>query len=144
METRIIKNWLTYDAPLQFEIIYSNSGVARIFIGNRKTSFNAGGYGYCKESSVIASFINELIGYQNYDKNIYGNSGVYNSKTKKRYLYKRKLDGGTGFSSIESSFNSLVGCKLIKLYNGFNSSIYSLKVSKRIKKSLLAEGVYNV
>ena len=134
-----IKDWLTYDSPLKFEIIYSNSGVARIYISDRKTSFTAGGVWYCKESTLIAMFINDLISYQNYNSKIYGNSGKYNPKTNKRYLYKRYLNGGVGFSSIESSFNSLKGCKLEKIYSGFNSDTYSLKVNKKIKASLNAQ-----
>lgn len=136
IETAMIKDWLTYDSKLEFEVIYSRSGVARIFIGDRKTSFTAGGYGYCKESSVIASMINELIGYRNYDANVYGNSRAYNSKTGKSYAYKAYLSGGTGFDSIKRSFDSLKGCKLEKIYSGNQSDVYSLKVSKKIKEEV--------
>lgn len=46
----------------KFEILFSNSGVARIYINDRKTKYVAGGYGYDKVSSVIATMINDLIG----------------------------------------------------------------------------------
>ncbi|WBC28523.1 hypothetical protein TPMD03_5 [Thiohalocapsa phage LS06-2018-MD03] len=132
----IIKKWLTYDSPLKFEVIYSKSGVARIYISDRMTSFKAGGYGYCKESSVIAKFINELIGSQNYNPKIYGNRRVYNGNVGKYYKYKATLSGGTGFNSIQASFNSLKGCKLTKLYSGVNSDVYELKVNKQIKSKI--------
>ena len=61
----------------KFEIIFSNSGVARIFINDKKTKYKASGYGYDKVSSVIASMINDLIEKQPYNSEIYGNSGNY-------------------------------------------------------------------
>lgn len=131
-----IQDWLTYDSDLKFEVMYSNSGVARIYVSDRKTSFTAGGYGYDKESSVIARMINELIGKQNYNKELYGNSRAQGLGSIKG---KGVLSGGTGFSSIQTSFNSLAGCKLEKIYSGFKSDVYSLKVSKRIKNALNKE-----
>lgn len=98
----------------KFDVTYSKSGIARICIGDRQTSYKAGGYGYCKESSVIASMINDLIGVQPYNSNIYGNlNGL--------------LCSGVGFSSIKDSFESVAGYKLDKLYSGLNSDVYQIK-----------------
>jgi len=97
----------------KFEIVYSKQGVACIYIGDRKTSYTAGGYGYDKESSVIATMINDLIGEQKYNKKIYGNNGKF-------------LSGGTGFSSIKESFEYKRGFKLEGLYSGFNSDVYQV------------------
>lgn len=86
-----------------------------------------GGGGYCKESSVIASMVNDLIGYQNYSPDQYGNSRAYKGKKN-----ERKLDGGTGFSSIADSFQSLRGCKLKKVYCGKTSDVFEVKFSKTV------------
>ena len=82
-----------------FDVVYSNNGVARIYIGNRRTQYSASGCGYDKESSVIALMINDLIGEQKYKKGVYGH-------------YNGLLHGGTGFSSIKESFETKKGCKL--------------------------------
>jgi hypothetical protein len=97
----------------KFEINFSKSGVARIYLGGRKTVYYAGGYGYDKTSSVIALMINDLIGEQNYNKDVYGNSDGL-------------LSGGTGFSSIKDSFESITGNKLTQIYNGLNSIVYEV------------------
>lgn len=106
----------------KFEITFSNSGVARIFIGDRKTKYSADGYGYDKVSSVIANMINDLIGEQSYNKEVYGNTGNYN-KDKEVYLLS---GGGVGFGSIKDSFESIDGNKLVSIYSGVNSSVYEV------------------
>lgn len=111
-------NW---DKGFKFEITFSNSGVARIFIGDRKTKYKAGGYGYDKVSTVISQMINDLIGEQPYNKEVYGNTGNYN-KDKELYL----LSGGVGFGSIKDSFESIDGNKLVSIYSGVNSSVYEI------------------
>lgn len=98
----------------KFEVIYSKSRAARIFVGDRKTKYTAGGYGYCKESSVIAAMINDLVGVQSYNPNIYGNRNGF-------------LIGGVGFSSIKQSFESVADYKLEKIYSGINSDVYQIK-----------------
>ena len=105
----------------KFHIKWSNTGVARIFIGDRPTKYKASGYGYCKESSVIATMINDLIGEQPYNPDTYGNSGNYN---KDKSLYH--LSGGVGFGSIQESFQSLEGAKLTKLYSGSDFNVYEI------------------
>ena len=103
-----------WNIGFKFEITYSKSGVARIYLGsNRKTKYTATGYGYDKESSVIATMINELLGKQNYNPNIYGNRNGF-------------LSGGTGLSSIKESFESVEGHKLNKIYSGVNSNVYEI------------------
>ena len=45
------------------EINYSpNTGIARLFIRGDRTPFYAGGYGYCKASTVLAQFLNYWVG----------------------------------------------------------------------------------
>ena len=73
-----------WNEGFKFEIIFSNSGVARIYINDRKTKYNADGYGYDKTSSVIASMVNDLIGEQPYNFEIYGNSGNYKKENEER------------------------------------------------------------
>lgn len=103
-----------WNTGFKFEITYSKSGVARIYLGsNRKTKYFASGYGYDKESSVIATMINDLLGEQNYNPNIYGNRNGF-------------LSGGTGLSSIKESFESIEGYKLNKIYSGVNSDVYEI------------------
>ena len=105
----------------KFHIKWSNSGVAKIFINDRPTKYKANGYGYCKESSVIATMINDLIGKQPYNPDIYGNSGNYYKGESLHHL-----SGGTGFDSIQDSFQSLQGAKLVKLYWGTDFNVYEI------------------
>ena len=97
----------------KFEILYSKSGVARIYLGSRKTNYKASGYGYDKESTVLSNMINDLLGNQSYNSNIYGNKNGL-------------LSYGVGFSSIKDSFESVAGYKLNKIYSGVNSDIYEI------------------
>lgn len=106
----------------KFHIKWSNTGVAKIYINDRPTKYKAGGYGYCKESSVIATMINDLIGDQPYDSEIYGNSGNYNKDKSLHHLSQ----SGVGFSSIQGSFQSLQGAKLDKLYWGTDFNVYEI------------------
>lgn len=138
IENATIKDWLTYKSDLKFEVIYNNT--VKINISGRNTSFKVGGYGYDKESSVIADFINELIGDLPYKESVYGNTGRLNKDKKTRSKKRRYLSSGTGFSSIQESFNSIRGYKLEKLYSGLNSDVYSIKIPQskkdKIKKDL--------
>ena len=102
-----------WDKGFEFEIVWSKTGVARDNVGDRKTSYKAGGYGYDKESSVIALMVNDLIGKQDYNQDVYGNRDGF-------------LSGGTGFDSIKNSFESVSGYNLEKLYSGVNSNVYKI------------------
>ena len=110
-----------WNTSFKFHIKWNNSGVARVYINDRPTKYKAGGYGYDKESSCIASMINALIGDQPYNSEIYGNSGNYN---KDKSLHH--LSGGVGFGSIQDSFQSLEGAKLTKLYCGDCFNVYEI------------------
>lgn len=103
-----------WNTGFKFEIIFSNNGVARIYVGDRKTSYYANGYGYDKTSAVIAVMINDLLGLQNYNPEVYGNRNGL-------------LSSGTGFESIKNSFESIQGNKLDCIYSGKNSNIYQIK-----------------
>lgn len=107
-------NW---NEGFKFEIIFSKSNVARIYINNRKTKYTAGGYGYDKISSVIATMVNDLIGTQPYNSEVYGNRNGY-------------LSQGTGFESIKESFESIEGNELKQIYSGLNSNVYEIKFVK--------------
>src|SRR5574344_90408 len=104
MQTFNLKKQFTegygWNKDFKFEIIFSNSGVARIYINDRKTKYTAAGYGYDKISSVIASMVNDLIGKQPYNFEIYGNTGNYRKEGETEFL----LSSGVGFSSIKESF----------------------------------------
>ena len=111
----------------KFHIKWGSSGTARIFLGDRPTKYKAGGYGYDKDSSVIATMINDLIGEQPYNPEIYGNSGNYNKDKSLRHL-----SGGVGFCSIQDSFQSLQGAKLDKLYSGSDFNVYEITFPTQI------------
>lgn len=102
-----------WNTGFKFEIIFSNNGVARIYIADYKTKYFAGGYGYDKTSAVIATMINDLLGSQNYNPEIYGNRNGL-------------LSSGTGFESIKNSFESIQGNKLDQIYSGKNSNVYQI------------------
>lgn len=111
------KYWMSF----KFEVIYSSNSVARIYINDRKTKYSAGGYGYDKESAVIASMINDLtVNDCKYNKKHYGNNG------------KKLSQGGVGFSSIQKCFNSKQGCFIKKIYSGLKSDIYEIKISDKL------------
>ena len=101
---------------IKFEVVYSNKGVARIYINDRKTKYNASGYGYCKESSVIAEMINDLIEVQAYNPEVYGNRNGLLSQ------------GGVGVSSLQESLKS-IGVSLEQIYSGKDSNVYKLDLS---------------
>ena len=106
-------NQYGWNKGFKFEIAYSRNGVARIYINDIKTKYSALGYGYDKESTVLSNMINDLIGTQNYDSNIYGNRNGL-------------LSYGVGFESIKKSFESIEGNKLNCLYYGVNSNVYEI------------------
>ena len=119
-----------WNKDFKFEIIYSNSGVARIYINDRKTKYNASGYGYDKASSVIASMINDLLGEQPYNPTIYGNSGNYKKEGETEFYLS---SGGVGFSSIKESFESISGNELNQIYSCKNSNVYEIKFTQEVK-----------
>ena len=110
----------------KFEIVFSNSGAARIFINDRKTKYSASGYGYDKISSVIATMINDLIGKQPYNPTIYGNSGNYKKEDETEFF----LSSGVGFNYIKESFESIEGNSLNQIYSGKNSNVYEIKFNQ--------------
>ena len=101
---------------IKFEIVYSTNGVARIYVGDRKTKYKAGGYGYCKESSAIAEMVNDLIKVQAYNPEVYGNRNGLLSQ------------GGVGVSSLQESLKS-IGVTLEQIYSGKDSNVYRLDLS---------------
>ena len=116
-----------WNEGFKFEIIFSNSGVARIFINDRKTKYSTSGYGYDKMSSVIASMVNDLIGEQPYNSEIYGNSGNYKKEGETEFY----LSSGVNFDSIKKSFESIAGNELNQIYSGKNSNIYEIKFNQK-------------
>ena len=126
----VVNNNPNHWNAFKFEIKYSNRGVARVYVNDRKTSYYAGGYGYDKESSAIATMVNDLIGAQKYSKTIYGSSCNY--KTAIRKGGKGFLSGCTGFNSVAESFNYKRGCKLEKIYSGSDGDVYSIMINKKM------------
>lgn len=131
MQTFDLKKQFTegygWNKDFKFEIIFLNSGTARIFINDRKTKYTATGFGYDKISSVIATMVNDLIGKQPYNSAIYGNTGNYKKEDETEFY----LSGGVGFSSIKESFESIKGNILNQIYSGKNSNIYEIKFNQR-------------
>lgn len=105
-----------WNKGFKFEIVWSGS-TARIWVNDRMTKYKAGGYGYCKESTVLSNMINDLIGEQPYNPEIYGNRNEL-------------LNYGVGFDSIKASFESIEGNKLNKLYSGKSSDVYEIVFRK--------------
>ena len=63
--------------------------------------------------------INDLIGAQEYNQNIYGNRGGL-------------LSCGVGFGSIADSFES-IGGELKQIYSGKDSNVYEIKFPESVK-----------
>ena len=117
INSETVKDWVGKNG-IKFDVRYSRAGVARIFIGDAKTPYYANGGGYCKESSVIASMINDVFGALPYDDSIYGSRNG-------------KLSGGVGFRSIQECFNSIEGQTLTKIYSSSVNDVYEIKLSKK-------------
>lgn len=130
MQTFDLKKQFTegygWNEGFKFEIKFSNSGVARIFINDRKTKYTASGFGYDKISSVIATMINDLIEKQPYNFEIYGNTGNYKKEGETEFY----LSSGVGFDSIKNSFESISGNELNQIYSGKNSNVYEIKFNQ--------------
>ena len=131
MQTFDLKKQFTegfgWTKDFKFEIIFSNSGAARIFINDKKTIYKAAGYGYDKTSSVIASMVNDLINLQPYNPTIYGNSGYYKKEGETVF----HLSSGVNFDSIKKSFESIAGNELTQIYSGKNSNVYEIKFNQK-------------
>jgi hypothetical protein len=110
---KAIKELLEYRNEFVFDVRYSKNGVARIYINDTKTPIHAGGYGYCKESAVLADFINLLCEWQEYDTSVYGNRNGL-------------ISGGVGVESVKASFESIPGNKLSRIYWSDQASVYKL------------------
>jgi len=95
----------------KFHIKYTNSG-CRIYINESKTKYYVGGWGFDKESSVIAEMVNDLIGTKDY-------GAMYTGA----YTGERLLSYGLGFESVKNALE-YIGVKLEKIYSGDNFDVY--------------------
>lgn len=107
-----VKESVNWDKGLKFEVACSKSGIARVYIADRKTKYYAGGWGD-KETTVIAKMINDLAGEQDY-KDYFSGEGY------------KTLHGGTGFTHLKTVFESLPGNNLDKIYATRDSNIYEI------------------
>jgi len=106
-----------YWRNFRFEV--NLNGMVRIYIGDRRTKYVAGGGGYDKISTVIAHMVNDLVGIQEYDPKEYGH-------------YKGSLSSGVGFEALKKAFESIDGNKIDMLYYGRNSNIYEITFGEKI------------
>jgi len=105
--------WKTF----KFSVEYNKKGGVRIYVNDKKTKYYVKGYGYDKLSAVIAKMVNDLIGKQPYNKNIYGNDGKYLS------------ENGVGLMPIiESLFT--INVKLEEIYAGKSYDVFEIDLSK--------------
>ena len=101
----------------KFSVEYNKKGGVRIYVNDRKTKYYVKGYGYDKSSAIIAKMVNDLIGKQSYDKNVYGNDGKYLS------------ENGVGLMPIiESLFT--INVNLEEIYAGKSYDIFEIDLSK--------------
>lgn len=113
-----------WDKGFKFSLEIEGKNNLRIYVGCNKTKYVATGGGYDKVSEVIAEMLNDLIGEQKYSKDIYGNTMNYSNNTKDKGL----LCGGTGFSAIKNSFESLgEGNTLNHIYEARSFGVYEVK-----------------
>jgi hypothetical protein len=71
--------------------------------------------------------LNDLIGKQPYNFEIYGNSGNYKKEVETEFY----LSSGVNFDSIKKSFESIEGNILNQIYSGKNSNIYEIEFNQR-------------
>lgn len=125
-DLKSIFNSYGWDKGFKFSLELEGKSSLRLYVGSRKTSYVATGCGYDMVSSVIAKMINDLIGEQPYDSSFYGNTRNYSNNTSD----KGTLCGGTGFSSIKESFESLGdGFKLDYIYKARDYRVYEVKLN---------------
>jgi len=110
-----------YWKKFKFHIKFGNTGVARIWINDIKTKYYVSGYGYDKESAVIAKMINDLIGSQDY-----GNCYTGGIKG------KRMLSHGIGFEAVKYAFE-YIGGKLEMLYWSKDIYVYEIDFTNLTK-----------
>ena len=100
----------------KFSVEFNRNG-ARIYVGNKKTKYFVKGYGYDKTSALIGRMVNDLIGEQAYNKEVYGNDGMYLS------------EGGVGIDSIITSLKT-IGIELKYIYSGKLYNVFEIDLSK--------------
>ena len=102
----------------KFSVEYKNG--ARVYICDNKTKYYIKGYEYDRTSAVIAKMVNDLIGEQEYNENVYGING--------KFLSER----GVG---VESLINALkmIGVDLELIYYGKAYNVYNIDF-RNIKK----------
>ncbi len=113
MRAEILAN--EYGKNFKFEVRFSKSGKVTICIGEQKTKYTVGGWGYDKISAVIAKMINDIT----------VNDCKYNNG-------KKLCQGGAGMSALIDSFNNKRGCKLEYIYGGIDSIVYELTISDKL------------
>ena len=130
MQTFDLKKQFTegygWNKDFKFEIVFSEGGLATIFVDGIETKYNIKEYGSDKVSKIIATMINDLIGKQPYNPFIYGNSGNNNKEGETEFYLK----GEAGYNSIKESFESIKGNSLNCIYTGSNSTIYEIKFNQ--------------
>jgi len=128
---------MEYRKSLKFDVRYSNQGVARIYINEYETPIYAGGYGYDKTSTVLASLLNLLTKKDVIKRQRKAMKTYALSCTHKNGLFS----GGVGTSAIIESVNSLNGCELKEVYWNDVLSVFELTVSEKFLAVLKEEGI---
>jgi len=100
----------------KFSVEFTKSG-ARVYVGDRRTNYFVKGYGYDKTSALIGRMVNDLIGEQEYNKEVYGNDGMLLS------------EGGVGVDSIIASLKT-IDVKLKHIYSGKTYDVFEIDLSK--------------
>jgi len=100
----------------KFSVEFTKSG-ARVYVESRRTKYFVKGYGYDKTSALVGRMVNDLIGEQKYNKEVYGNNGMFLS------------EGGVGTDSIMASLKT-IGVKLEHVYSGKLYDVFEIDLSK--------------
>ena len=100
----------------KFSVEFNRNG-ARVYVESRRTKYFVKGYGYDKTSALVGRMVNDLIGEQKYNKEVYGNDGMF--------LY----EGGVGVDSIAASLKT-IGVELKHIYPGKMYDVFEIDLSK--------------
>ena len=100
----------------KFSVEFTKNG-ARVYVGETRTKYFVKGYGYDKASALIGKMVNDLIGEQEYNKEVYGNDGMFLS------------EGGVGVDSIIASLKT-IDVKLKHIYSGKTYDVFEIDLSK--------------
>ena len=122
-DRKIVKEWKKYQKRLCFQAKWTKAGMCRLSAVNDHKLARAGGYGYCKESTVFADWFNDFFSVELAECTIDQKKLPYGLKW---YSGKLCFCGGVGMSSIQECVK-VFGYELSSVFWDNDSNIWILQ-----------------